>query len=75
MKIGDIKLEDIMDNVVYGFVDRDNTKITKIKVKTILPENSGYYLIPGKIKTANGCIYHAILGVSSDDSGELFDAY
>jgi len=75
MKLDDIKPEDIKKNIIYGFIDKDNTKITEIKVKNILPENSGYYLIPGKIKTADGSMYPAILGVSSDDSGELFDVY
>lgn len=76
MKIKDIKLKDVDRGAVYFYQDDSNTKIQEIKLKKkFIPENSGYFLITGKIKINDGTVYHAILGVSSEDSGELFDVF
>ncbi len=76
MKISNIKLQDIERKVVYHYTNEENTEIKEIKFKeNIVPENSGYFLITGKIKIADGSTYPAIFGISSDYSGELFEAY
>lgn len=76
MRIKDLKLRDTERNAAYYYIDEKNTEIKEYKLKKeIISTNSGYYLITGKIEIANGTIYPAILGISSDDGGELFEAY
>lgn len=76
MKIDDVTLKDVENGEVFYWEDDKNTKIA---YETVVPpqllKNSGYYLITGKIKIADGTIYPAILGVSTTDQGELFEAY
>lgn len=76
MQIPDIKLHDVNKNEVFCYLDDENTKIERlIALPEKIKKNSGYYLITGCIKIADGTVYPAILGISSDDSGELFEAY
>ncbi len=76
MRVEDIKIEDVEIGAVYSYIDKDNRKIKEIKVKKKwITKNSGYFLITGNIKIADGTIYPALLGISSNDSGELFESY
>ena len=76
MKINDIKLKDIKKGSIYNYTNDENTEIKEFKLKqNFIPENSGYYLITGKTKIADGTVYPSILGISSNDSGELFEVY
>jgi len=76
MKIKNLKLKEINREKVYYYTNNKNKQIKELKLKKkTIAKNSGYYLISGKIKIADGTIYPAILGISSDDSGELFEAY
>ncbi len=76
MKIEDIRLENFGKDVIYQYIDKENLQIKRIKLKeNKIKKNSGYFLINGKIKISDGTIYNAILGISSDDSGEMFEAY
>ncbi len=76
MKIKDVRPIDVEKATVYQYLDRKEKiiKIVKMKQKRIL-EDSGYFLISGKIRINDGTEYPAIIGISSDDSGELFEAY
>lgn len=76
MELRDIKIRHMKKSVIFVYMDDENTKIKEVKIKgKTLLENSGYYLIPGKIKINDGTVYPAILGISSDDAGEMFEAY
>ena len=72
--IDKIKIEDIKKGRIYY---RDNkNRICEFKLKEfIITENSGYFLISGKVRIKDGTVYPAILGISSNDCGELFEAY
>lgn len=74
MKLKNIKLEDIKQNKVYVYLDEENINVDEAKVKKI-KEDSGYYLISGEIEIKDKTKYPAIIGISSDDSGELFEAF
>lgn len=76
MKIEDIKLKDINKGNVFYYFDKKNSQIKEFKPKRgRIQRNSGYFLIPGKIKIADETLYTAILGVSSDNLGELFEVF
>lgn len=76
MKIKDIKIKSVEKGSIFRYIDNENTKVKEAKIKgKIIPENSGYYLITGKIRIHDGSVYPAILGISSDDVGEMFEAY
>lgn len=76
MKIKDVTLKDIKRKAVYVYVDEENIEIQEVRLrKNSISKNSGYFLIGGKIRIADNTEYYAILGISSDDSGELFEAH
>lgn len=76
MRMEELTLTDVEGKSVYYYTNDENTQIEEFKLKEkAIAENSGYFLITGKIKIADGSIYSALLGISSDDSGELFEAY
>src|SRR3989344_1135828 len=76
MRIEDIGIEDIGMGAVYCYIDKENKKVKEMKIrKRHIPKNSGYFLITGNIKVADGTRYPGLLGISSNDSGELFEVY
>jgi hypothetical protein len=76
MKLNDIIIPFSSKNEVYFYLDKKNIFIEKkIVSKGVISINSGYYLIPGKVKLNDKSIFKAIFGVSSDDSGELFEVH
>lgn len=76
MKIGNIKIKNVEKGSIFRYIDDENIEVKEVKIKgKIIPENSGYYLITGKIRVHDGNVYPAILGISSDDAGEMFEAY
>src|SRR3989339_1933809 len=75
MKITDIKLNNLKKRSIYYYIDDNNTQIKPVRVSDSIKENSGYFLIAGEIKINDGTKYPALLGISSDDSGEMYEAY
>lgn len=73
-KIKTITQELYNNNVLLRMSD-DERYFTDVLDFANIPANTGYYLIPGEITFADGSKYHAYLGISSDDGGEMFDYY
>lgn len=73
MRIKDLTLHDISERKVYRYVDEENQEITAEDISCEIKENTGYYLISGEVQLKDGTKYPAILGISSDDAGEMFE--
>lgn len=74
MKITNITKSDLNNSYVYYYTNENNQEISSRKT-ALIKENSGYYLVPGEIKLHDQSKYPALLGISSDDGGEMFEYY
>jgi hypothetical protein len=74
MRVSDLHPNDFKSCQVYRYVDDETDEIERYPCSSI-ENHSGYFLISGEITLADGSKYPAILGISSDDSGEMFEFY
>lgn len=73
MQIKELTLDDIKQAKIFRYVDDENQEIVAEHFSGDIGENTGYYLITGEVKFKDGMTYSAIFGISSDDSGEMFE--